>query len=244
MIAGVSRTNHWLLTNTPLTWTYQIVPTVDLRKVEQQEVWQRLITANPQENPLEILLPSFWVEWACRLYHEGSSPIQETEDRQFLSLLLNHHAAVHTGQVQYFFGHQDEENVVDVFGVGTTRPRLWVLGERVNPKAKSFPLPFGTVMGRGMLWPFLNPWISRLSNVLQPEETRLQARRRLIQEHRALGEPMVLLLGNVAGKVWHGPNVLGYLEHPQYIWRFHHEQIPQWVSQFDAFQRWAAEGRG
>lgn len=158
-------------------------------------------------------------------------------DRKLLALLINHHAIVNRVRGTRAFGNAAARPVVDLFGVGSTSPRLWILGEQGNRRAKSFPMPFGTAAGAAMLWPFLHPWSTRLSNCLQPLEQTREARRRLRHEWHQLGEPPVLLLGNVAASVWtESKAVMGYLEHPQYIYRFHHDKCPEWTHQLTEFE--------
>lgn len=189
----------------------------------------------------------YWVmkaEAERKLWELYTMPIGTPEDRQLVALLLNHHARITGPYGERLFGHQAREPLVDRYGVGSTRPRLWVLGEQLNPRAREYPMPFGTLAGRAMLWPYVNPWHVRISNCLEPAEDLRHAVPRLQEAWQEMGEPFVLLLGNKAAKTYQGQNIIGYLEHPQSVWRFQHHLAPEWSAQFVHWQERAVEGIG
>lgn len=212
------------------------MPILDMR---QDPDWkQSLALMNPVPSHTGIVLhpESVALLWAL---HNGL-PTLTPRQRQLLALLMNHSAVVRWHQDERVFGEPEHAyfHGADLFGVGTHRPLLWVLGEQGNSRAKTHPMPFGTAAGHAMLWPHVNPWYVRVSNVLQPQERPAEARRRIRHDWQRLGQPPVLLLGNTAASLWAGHGeVLGYLEHPQHVYRFHHTKCAEWSHQFVQLQR-------
>lgn len=179
--------------------------------------------------------PWFWNEL---LYGEAALR------HQLQALAFNHQAAVvwRNAGVDSCRCHGDSQTPIwaDRYGVGSARPRLWVLGERTNPRAPSHPLPFGTTAGTQMLWPHVVPRRVRVSNVLQPSghsypahETIEDARLRLPRDWQALGQPAIVAVGGLAARVLRGlPAVEATLDHPQFVWRFHHDEVEAWSEHF------------
>jgi len=121
----------------------------------------------------------------------------------------------------------------DPYGVGTRRPRVWILGEQCNPRLWAAPLPLVSASGLEMVWPHVDPWKMRVSNVWEPEETRRErVEDRVYGYWKDLGRPKILCLGVRAargiGKVPEMVADAETLEHPQYVWRFLHRHVPQW----------------
>lgn len=234
--------NRWTLTSDPTAWMPGTVRVIDAA-VPEPYVLPLLLQHNCDDvRTLFRVDPSFLRDIRERMYSIGT-----VEQRQLQALLINHHAVIdhEDGLVQLYGNSAERPAGHDRWGVGATRPLLWVLGERANPNARSFPLPFGTAMGRDMLWPHYRPWLTRLSNAIQPDEGReTQARigYRLERDWEAMGEPLVLLLGRTAAALWGTRrNVIGYLDHPQHVYRFYHQHRNQWSSDFADLQTLAAE---
>lgn len=195
----------------------------------------RLAVLNPTEAPRTFRVTA---EQEADLWRLHARPISTTGERQLAALLVNHHARIGGPYGERLFGHQLEEDPVDRWGVGTTQPLCWLLGEQLNSRADSFPMPFGTGPGLAMVWPLVNPWQVRVSNCLEPNEDEAAASRRLQLEWSALRFPPVILVGRLAGRVFPGDRVVAYLDHPQHVWRFHHRECGEWS---DQLARWLGE---
>jgi hypothetical protein len=175
------------------------------------------------------------------LYHALAGIADTPHRRQLQALAWNHHATVrHPQWDDLFLEPRGLDRIpappdADRYGVGTTAPVVWVLGERANPAVRTFPLPFGTQAGTAMLWPEIPAAFVRVSNALQPDETPLQARRRLPRDWETLGRPLVLCVGRTAAALIHSVRdavIMGAVDHVQYVWRFHHDAREEWSQTF------------
>lgn len=130
---------------------------------------------------------------------------------------------------------------VDEYGVGARQPMFWLVGEQANPNAPC-DLPFLTPSGVNMVWDTLarvNLHLVRVTNCLRPTDDLTFARQRQPSRYvvdrlrgcwEGLGRPQVISLGEIAVKHLKAAGIPIYwpLPHPQYTWRFHHEQVKPW----------------
>jgi hypothetical protein len=127
---------------------------------------------------------------------------------------------------------------MDTEGVGSNTPEYWILGEQRNPKAE-IQVPFSSVSGMRLIWPWVNPMTMRLSNALRPEADLARARDGLFSGETlsdlyfrwaTLGKPRVVALGHTAQAacVAAGVKVSLSTEHPQHVWRFRQEEADAW----------------
>lgn len=141
----------------------------------------------------------------------------------------------------------ERQEILDPGGVGTRRPRWWVLGEQASGAAPC-PLPFLTPAGLDMLWPHVEPQKVRVSNALMPDVDLVAARAghfpEVVLENLAgwwklLFEPKVLVLGGTAEAACRsaGVPIAAKMRHPQYIRRFYHQEVPAWAQEFQEVTR-------
>ena len=138
-------------------------------------------------------------------------------------------------------------DILDPAGVGTRRPRWWVLGEQASPAAIC-SLPFLTHAGLDMVWPMVDPARVRLSNALMVEDDLAAARTGKFAEvtlenlagwWKLLFEPKVLALGGTAEAACRsaGVPISATLRHPNYVRRFYHHEVPAWRQEFQEITR-------
>lgn len=120
---------------------------------------------------------------------------------------------------------------LDDEGVGTTKPRLWLLGEQQNPSAPVH-VPFATRVGLTLVWPHVDPRYVRVSNALEREVSG----RSLLERWVSLGEPEIVTLGRVARDACVEAElpVLHDFPHPNYWSRFFSTRADEWHEQLEA----------
>jgi hypothetical protein len=102
-------------------------------------------------------------------------------------------------------------NRVDREGLGSERPKFWILGEQMNLNAK-LRLPFSTPAGRDLVWPVVDVDLCRVSNALESDALTPVTRARrnqfnpadvenLCSRFERLGQPQVIALGDTAKRL-------------------------------------------
>ena len=121
----------------------------------------------------------------------------------------------------------------DPYGLGTRRPQVWILGEESNPRSLTHPLPLVSVSGLSMVWSHVDPWRDRVSNVLPPHGATSPAL--VEQDWKLMGCPQVIVLGKIALHIVQRTAIepWSYLDHPQFVWRFHHAAVPRWEHELE-----------
>jgi hypothetical protein len=113
---------------------------------------------------------------------------------------------------------------VDLEGVGERQPDVWVLGQGQNPNTP-VRVPFSTPCGLELVWPCINPYRVRVSNVLASRGTSS-----IVDRWLSLGEPDVVCLGKVALDECKAARVPVHasLPHPQYWRRFMSQRMSEY----------------
>lgn len=135
----------------------------------------------------------------------------------------------------------------DPLGVGSRTPGLWLLGEQASTASRC-TLPFFTTSGMETVWLEAQDHTTiRVSNALPPaaplEECRKRVQdpwvTRLRERWEGLACPRTVCLGQTADKYARaaGIQVDVALEHPQYVWRFRHRELPNYRRMLQACLR-------